>query len=199
MHRFTSSSRSTGFRPRRRWCEGRRRRCDLQCRHVQCSRILGWVCSRGRGCNSPVTATTVCPETYATSFACGGASSSSNLTLRGRQFRWCCCPFGPQVATCGDVTQGDEFDSIECSVPTVDDVGVEGSTVSISLYNPDGQVATLVDGFTYLPPAPTLYSITPAEGPLTGGTPISIRGISFTSLPDMLPIIEFTTATARDL
>ena len=108
-------------------------------------------------------------------------------------------PFGSQVATCGDVTQGDEFDSIECSVPTVDDVGVEGSTVSISLYNPDGQVATLVDGFTYLPPAPTLYSITPAEGPLTGGTPISIRGISFTSLPDMLPIIEFTTAVVRPM
>ena len=150
------------------------------------------------GCNSPVTATTVCPETYATSFACGGASSSSNLTLRGRQFQdGAVVTFGPQVATCGDVTQGDEFDSIECSVPTVDDVGVEGSTVSISLYNPDGQVATLVDGFTYLPPAPTLYSITPAEGPLTGGTPISIRGISFTSLPDMLPIIEFTTATGE--
>ena len=146
-------------------------------------------------CNSPISATTVCPDTYATSFACGGASSSSNITLRGKQFQYgAVVTFGSQVATCGEVTQGEDFDSIECSVPTVDDVGVEGSTVSISLYNPDGQVATLVDGFTYLPPAPTLYSITPAEGPLTGGTPVSIRGISFTSLPDILPSVQFVTA-----
>ena len=48
------------------------------------------------GCNSPVTATTVCPETYATSFACGGASSSSNLTLRGRQFQDGAVTFGPR-------------------------------------------------------------------------------------------------------
>ena len=147
-------------------------------------------------CIAPIDGDIGCPETYATSLACVGASRSLNIELRGKQFQTgALVSFGNVLATCGEVVSGEDYDSIECSVPTVDDVGVEGSTVSISLFNPDGQVATLVDGFTYLPPAPSLISITPSSGPLSGGTPISIRGASFTNLPALAPFVSFVDAS----
>ncbi|WP_088001122.1 IPT/TIG domain-containing protein [Gottfriedia solisilvae] len=55
---------------------------------------------------------------------------------------------------------------------------VEGLT-SISLENPDGTHLTLNDAYTYDPPIKTdvqLDSISPAEGPLSGGTIVTLTG-----------------------
>jgi hypothetical protein len=51
-------------------------------------------------------------------------------------------------------------------------------TVDLVLTNPDGQQATFAQSFRYLAP-PTLSSITPARGPVQGGTRITLTGTEF--------------------
>ncbi|MDQ3264134.1 MAG: IPT/TIG domain-containing protein [Myxococcota bacterium] len=52
--------------------------------------------------------------------------------------------------------------------------------VEVVVTNPDGQQASLSSGFTYLaPPAPSLTSVTPAVGPATGGTSVTLDGANF--------------------
>ncbi|MGG4107875.1 IPT/TIG domain-containing protein [Paenibacillus lautus] len=52
--------------------------------------------------------------------------------------------------------------------------------VSLSVVNPDQQLATVADAFTYdappPKPAPTLRAVSPANGPLAGGTVIYVDG-----------------------
>jgi hypothetical protein len=54
-------------------------------------------------------------------------------------------------------------------------------TVSVTVTNSDGQSGTRASGFTYLGPAPTVGSVTPASGPTTGGTAVTIAGTNFAS------------------
>lgn len=50
-------------------------------------------------------------------------------------------------------------------------------TVDVRIVNPDGQDGTMVDGFTYvLPEGLELTEISPTEGPLAGGTTVSVAG-----------------------
>ena len=51
--------------------------------------------------------------------------------------------------------------------------------VSITVTNPDGQAGTLMSAFTYTAPAPDVTGVTPAAGPLAGGTSITITGTHF--------------------
>jgi len=51
--------------------------------------------------------------------------------------------------------------------------------VSISVANGDGQVSTLARAFTYIGIPPTITSITPAAGPVAGGTQVTIAGSGF--------------------
>lgn len=54
--------------------------------------------------------------------------------------------------------------------------------VSLTVVNPDQQTAVATDAFTYDPappkPAPTLKSVSPANGPLAGGTVIYVDGLN---------------------
>jgi large repetitive protein len=45
--------------------------------------------------------------------------------------------------------------------------------------NVDGQAGSLPNGFTYIYPAPTITSVTPASGYSTGGTAIAVNGTNF--------------------
>jgi len=58
--------------------------------------------------------------------------------------------------------------------------------VDIKVVNSTGQLTIVPGGFTYLAPpaapAPILTSVTPAEGPLTGGTIITLTGQNFDSV-----------------
>lgn len=55
-------------------------------------------------------------------------------------------------------------------------------TVDVVVTNPDTQSGTLVDGFTYNPPAITLTgSVSPNIGPTAGGTTVVITGANFPS------------------
>jgi len=53
--------------------------------------------------------------------------------------------------------------------------------VDVVVANTDGQSATLPQGFTYALPAPTITDVSPATGPTTGGTLITITGTNFQS------------------
>ncbi|AOT71940.1 IPT/TIG domain-containing protein [Geosporobacter ferrireducens] len=61
--------------------------------------------------------------------------------------------------------------------------GAAGAT-DIKIINPDGQEAVLAGGFTYTEPpkvVPTITSITPNNGPATGGTHVVIEGSNIQS------------------
>ena len=59
-------------------------------------------------------------------------------------------------------------------------VWTKGETVDLKIINPDNQEVSLVDAFTYLlPEGATLSTISPAEGPLSGGTIVNITGSNF--------------------
>ena len=52
---------------------------------------------------------------------------------------------------------------------------------SVQVTNPDGQSATLAGAFTYTAstPPPTLTAVSPASGPTTGGTAVTLTGTNF--------------------
>lgn len=63
--------------------------------------------------------------------------------------------------------------------------GQKGS-VDVIVTNPGGVSGTLAGGFTYVeegetPVPPKIEQITPSKGPLTGGTPVEIKGSNFKS------------------
>ncbi|MAB80752.1 MAG: hypothetical protein CMJ89_15495, partial [Planctomycetes bacterium] len=64
--------------------------------------------------------------------------------------------------------------SILCQAPP----GTAGALVDVVLNNANGQ-ASLIGAFQYDAPAPTLASISPAEGPPVGGTPVALTGTGF--------------------
>ena len=151
-------------------------------------------------CLDPIVASGSCPDTYSASVACGPAGAPGSLILRGKHFlAGAQVEVGGVAATCSSVEAFDAYDQLRCTVPVLDEVSDEGATVSISLRNPDGQFATFVDGFTYLPPSPTLTSVTPSEGPITGGTPVSIRGAAFGGELGVLPEVIFQVEVAGEL
>ena len=53
--------------------------------------------------------------------------------------------------------------------------------VDVVVTNPDWHSGTLTNGFTYVLPAPTVTTITPATGPVAGGTAVTITGTNFVS------------------
>ncbi len=52
--------------------------------------------------------------------------------------------------------------------------------VSVVVRNPDGQSATLTNGFTYIAP-PTISGVSPTSGPEGGGTAVTITGSGFSA------------------
>jgi hypothetical protein len=55
-----------------------------------------------------------------------------------------------------------------------------GGIVDLVLTNPDAQNVTLTGGYTYVaPPPPVISSINPANGPVAGGTNVTITGTNF--------------------
>jgi hypothetical protein len=51
--------------------------------------------------------------------------------------------------------------------------------VDVVVTNTDGQSATLTQAFTYTLPSPTISSVSPNNGPTTGGTLVTIAGTNF--------------------
>jgi len=75
---------------------------------------------------------------------------------------------------CGNLTRVDS-DTLTCTTPLHD-----AGSVNLVVVNPDGQMDTAP--FTFDPPsAPTLSSITPQSGPISGGTVVTISGAKLAS------------------
>lgn len=67
---------------------------------------------------------------------------------------------------------------LKVRTPQWDDAGI----VDVKVVNPDGQEDIKTDGFTYkLPAEPQIQSITPVEGPLSGGTQVKVLGTNLKS------------------
>jgi plastocyanin len=78
--------------------------------------------------------------------------------------------------------------------------------VDVVVTNSDSQSATLTQGFTYALPAPTITNISPATGPTSGGTQITITGTNFqigatmkigASQATEINVVSATSITAR--
>ncbi len=156
------------------------------------------------GCQNPISSVTSCPAFYGQALACGKAERTTQIVLRGRNFKQGLglrIGSGPaictSVETIGDAEQG--YEQITClAPPAADDITGEPNAPVI-LTNPDGQAATLPDGFTYLPPSPVVFSVAPGGGPITGGTPLSVQGTGFFAGESGLPNLKIGDQVATDV
>lgn len=83
--------------------------------------------------------------------------------------------------------------SVTCITPAK-----AAAAYSIVITNSDGQTATLSSGFTYVasPTTPTITAISPATGPTTGGTIVTITGSAFVTSPAMTVTFGGDSATS---
>lgn len=104
----------------------------------------------------------------------GSVDGGTAVTIEGEHFR----PgvrvfFGSREALCDEPTG--ETTVLRCVAPAVD----EPRTVDIIVVNDDAQTSTLSQAFRYEIPAPSLVSIFPERGVITGGTLLVIEGGGF--------------------
>ena len=103
----------------------------------------------------------------------GPAKGGTAITLTGSNFL-----VGATV-TVGSARATNVVVASSASITAIAPPGVAG-TVPITVTNPDAQAGSIANGFTYTPnPAPTIGTITPADGPIAGGTSLTITGSGF--------------------
>lgn len=102
----------------------------------------------------------------------GPTAGGTSMTITGKGF---------QNSTLDDVT----FGGVSCtSQVAVSDTEITCTTASASagvvdvIVTVGGETATLADGFEYVPP-PTVTSVDPASGPVSGGTQVVVTGTGF--------------------
>ena len=110
------------------------------------------------------------PTLTAISPAIGPMAGGTTVTLTGTGFYpGATVTIGGVAATVGTVTT-------TSIVATTGSASAGAATVTVT--NLDGQSASLASGFTYLAP-PTLTGLSPASGPDTGGTTVTLTGTGF--------------------
>jgi hypothetical protein len=106
----------------------------------------------------------------------GPTAGGTNVTITGTGFT-----SGVSVTIAGlGCTNTTVFNGtkIVCTTPAIA-IGVGGAT-DVIVTGTNGQSATLPGGFNYItPPAPTITSVSPAVGPIAGGTSVVISGSGF--------------------
>ncbi|MBN1417467.1 MAG: IPT/TIG domain-containing protein, partial [Planctomycetes bacterium] len=101
----------------------------------------------------------------------GPAVGGTPATIGGTDFQTgATVTFGGALATSVVVVSSTQ---ITCVTPA----GAPG-LVTLEVENPDGQKATWVNAYQYVPP-PVVSSVTPSQGPVSGGTAVTIGGTSF--------------------
>ncbi|GLW13728.1 hypothetical protein Stsp01_04710 [Streptomyces sp. NBRC 13847] len=88
------------------------------------------------------------------------------------------------------------------SLTGITPAGAEGNaTVLVTV--PGGGTATVPGGFTYTTPVPALSSLSPASGPSTGGTPVTIVGTNFVGVTSVnfgaTPATSFTVISPTQI
>lgn len=108
-----------------------------------------------------------------TSPAQGPTSGGTAVTLTGKGFQGgATVRFGGSQSTAVTVASSTQINAVSPA-------GSAG-TVSITVTDPDNQSASMASGFTYSS-APSVSSISPNIGPVTGGTNVTILGSGFQS------------------
>lgn len=124
--------------------------------------------------NGPPTLTAVSPAT-------GLISGGATVTLTGTRFvSGALVRFGTGAGTAVNVDPSGE--SLTVVTPAAATYGL----VHVVVINPDGQQTRLNDGFRYQLPAPALSAVTPASGPSSGGTSLTLTGTDFFDAPTVL-------------
>ncbi len=104
----------------------------------------------------------------------GPTAGGTAITLSGTGFlAGATVTVGGVAATSVSVVSSTQ---IVCTTPA----GSAG-VAAVVVTNPDTQSATLSGGFTYVAPAPSLSSVSPASGPPAGGTFVTLSGTDFQS------------------
>ncbi len=104
----------------------------------------------------------------------GPTAGNTAVTLTGQSFAsGATVTFGGAAATSVTVVSATQ---ITARTPPHAQGGV-----NVVVTNPDGQSATLANGFTYGAPAPTVTSVSPKTGLTTGGTLVMLNGTNFVS------------------
>lgn len=102
----------------------------------------------------------------------GSTLGGTTLTLTGVDFvAGATVEVGGVAAGTVDVVSSSELTCVTTS-------GTAGR-VSVTVRNPGGAAATLADAFEYLEPAPILTQVSPATGPVAGGTTLTLTGADF--------------------
>ena len=115
---------------------------------------------------APPTVSSIAP-------ASGPIDGVTPVTITGTAFRsGATVKFGGTSATSVVVVSATQ---ITCNTPAH-----AAGQVDVVVTNTDGQLGTLPNGFSYQPP-PSVTSISPANGPTSGGTNVTISGSSFVS------------------
>src|SRR5262249_35694892 len=99
----------------------------------------------------------------------GPAAGGTSVTVTGTGFQ-----SGATVTFNG--TPGTSVMVVSATSITVVTPAMTAGLVNVAVSNPDGQVATATGGFTANAP-PTITSINPNAGPITGGTSVTITGM----------------------
>jgi hypothetical protein len=105
----------------------------------------------------------------------GPTTGGTQITITGTFFRTgATVEIGPNACQSVSVQMGGT--SLTCTTPT----GASGP-VAVKVTNPDNQVGLLNNAFTYLAPVPppTVTGVSPAFGPVTGGTQVTVLGTNF--------------------
>lgn len=103
----------------------------------------------------------------------GPASGGTAFTVTGTGFK-----AGAQVVIGGAAATGESVTSATTITGTT--AAHSAGVVSVVVTNPDGQSATLTNGFTYDPaPTPLITALTPNRGIVQGGTFVNVTGQNF--------------------
>lgn len=138
----------------------------------------GFVCTQsscGSGHSSMIGSMTViaAPSPAITNFApsSGPTTGGTTVTISGSNFvSGATVTFDTNAATNVNVVS-------DTSITAVSPAHAAGA-VNITVTNPDGKSASS-GSFTYITPAPAVTSISPATGPTSGGTAVTIAGSGF--------------------
>jgi IPT/TIG domain len=103
--------------------------------------------------------------------ASGPTTGGTSVTINGANFLGSAVTFGGVPAASVSVTSS-------TSIVAVTPLRSTTGAVPVVVTNSDGQSVTF-SSFTYTTPGPSIASVSPATGPTSGGTPITITGTGF--------------------
>jgi hypothetical protein len=113
------------------------------------------------------------PSIASISPAYGPAAGGITVTITGQNFD------GTTAVSFGSTPAASFAVVSDTTISAVAPSGSAGA-VDVSVRNPGQSPTTAADTFTYVPPRPTVTSVSPARGPRTGGTSVTVTGHDFT-------------------